>query len=189
MSVRSVCVRRWRMQTSILPLPFGSTIQLTGRVGQIPTMASHSQPRGRKRNQRSANGKILSRKTHSIPESGNPYALRSENRFQDSPSSGSSSSMKPARRTGGYKLFKFAASRRARAWAVRGVVSPLSEAGSSCPGFAYSRRSSGTVGVKSLSVVLVGDRGDDLLPSGVRGEKGRNADGETGVLGGDRNVA
>ena len=170
----------------ILPLPFGSTIQLTGRVGQIPTMASHSQPRGRKVGKRQT---ILSRKTHSIPESRNPYALRSENRFQDSPSSGSSSSMKPARRTGGYKLFKFAASRRARAWAVRGVVSPLSEAGSSSPGFAYSRRSSGTVGVKSLSVVLVGDRGDDLLPSGVRGEKGRNADGETGVLGGDRNVA
>ena len=117
------------------------------------------------------------------------HTLYVDDRFQDSRSSGSSSSMKPARRTGGYKLFKFAASRRARAWAVRGVVSPLSEAGSSSPGFAYSRRSSGTVGVKSLSVVLVGDRGDDLLPSGVRGEKGRNADGETGVLGGDRNVA
>jgi hypothetical protein len=163
----SVCAA-WRMQTSILPLPFGSTIQLTGRVGQYRRW-HRIEPRGK--------GRQIT------------HTLYVENRFQDSPSSGSSSSKKPARRTGGYKLFKFAASRRARAWAVRGVVSPLSEAGSSSPGFAYSRRSSGTVGVKSLSVVLVGDRGDDLLPSGVRGEKGRNADGETGVLGGDRNVA
>jgi hypothetical protein len=187
MSVRSVCVRHGACRHhTTTPLWVNHSIDRAGGANTDDGIAFSA---ARAKAERSANGKILSRKTHSIPESGNPYALRSENRFQDSPSSGSSSSMKPARRTGGYKLFKFAASRRARAWAVRGVVSPLSEAGSSSPGFAYSRRSSGTVGVKSLSVVLVGDRGDDLLPSGVRGEKGRNADGETGVLGGDRNVA
>lgn len=186
MSVRSVCVCGMAHADINTTTPLWVNHSIDGAWAQIPTMASAIAlpPRAEKRR----HNRILSGRRIRFQNPGT-HTLYVENCFQDSPSSGSSSSMKPARRTGGYKLFKFAASRRARAWAVRGVVSPLSEAGSSSPGFAYSRRSSGTVGVKSLSVVLVGNRGDDLLPSGVRGEKGRNADGETGVLGGDRNVA
>ena len=182
MSVRSVCVCGMAHADINSTTPLWVNHSIDGAWGKYRRWHPSHCRRARK-----SVGTILSCRRIRFQNPGT-HTLYVENRVQDSPSSGSSSSMKPARRTGGYKLFKFAASRRARPWAVRGVVSPLSEAGSSSPGFAYSRRSSGTMGVKSLSVVLVGDRGDDLLPSGVRGEKGRNADGETGVLG-DRNVA